>query len=310
VSGAGGVCVVDNPAWSAARPTLSVLVPFFRDDPGGLIGALDGLGDQIEIVALDDGGGDTRLNDCVLATIMGLGRPARLVSLARNEGRAAGRNRLAASARGRYLLFLDADMAPGSPAFLDAWLVFALDLQPAVAFGGFTLPTGPATTATAVHRAMAGKSDCLDARRRRLAPEKHVFTSNLLVRRDVFEAEPFDAAFTGWGWEDVEWAMRVSRRHAIAHIDNTAAHLGLDSAESLAAKYEQSVANFARVARAHRDIVRTYPSYRAARVLRRAPFLARWRPVLKAAALTAAMPVAWRALALRAYRAALYADAV
>ena len=26
----------------------------------------------------------------------------------------------------------------------------------------------------------------------------------------------FAADFTGWGWEDVEWAMRVSRRFAVA----------------------------------------------------------------------------------------------
>ena len=66
-------------------------------------------------------------------------------------------------------------------------------------------------------------------RRAATAPEKYVFTSNLLIRRDVFDAEPFDAGFVGWGWEDVEWGMRVSRRHPIAHIDNPATHLGLDA---------------------------------------------------------------------------------
>ena len=35
--------VIDNPAWSAAAPPrLSVLVPFFRDDPRPLLAALDG----------------------------------------------------------------------------------------------------------------------------------------------------------------------------------------------------------------------------------------------------------------------------
>ena len=41
--------------------------------------------------------------------------PARFVRLAANEGRAGGRNRLAAEARGRHLLFLDADMLPDAP---------------------------------------------------------------------------------------------------------------------------------------------------------------------------------------------------
>ena len=76
-----------------------------------------------------------------------------------------------------------------------------------------------------------------------------------MIRRDIFEAEPFDPSFVGWGWEDVEWGMRVSRRHPIAHIDNPATHLGLAPAAAMAAKFEQSAANFARVVAAHGDIV-------------------------------------------------------
>src|SRR5690606_23100227 len=100
----------------------------------------------------------------------------------------------------------------------------------------------PPDAAHALHRALAVGGDCLPAAERRHAPEKYVFTSNLLVRRDVFETERFDEGFSGWGWEDVEWGMRVARRWPIVHIDNPATHLGLDDAETLAAKYEQSTA--------------------------------------------------------------------
>jgi cobyrinic acid a,c-diamide synthase len=104
--------------------------------------------------------------------------------------------------------------------------------------------------------------------------------------------------------------MRVSRRHPISHIHNPATHLGLAPAQEIAAKFEQSAANFARVVAAHGDIVRAYPSYRAARVLRRLPMRKVWRPWLKAAALIEAAPAQMRAFALRLYRAALYAEAV
>src|SRR5208282_5951893 len=106
-----------------------------------------------------------------------------------------------------------------SPQFLRAYLDLVDEAAPAVAFGGFSLDQAPERREHALHRYMALKTDCTAARERRREPEKHVFTSNLLVRRDVFAAEPFDAGFSGWGWEDVEWAMRVSRRHEIAHID-------------------------------------------------------------------------------------------
>ncbi|MNV35204.1 hypothetical protein D3C71_1266450 [compost metagenome] len=157
---------------------------------------------------------------------------------------------------------------------------------------------------------MAAKSDCLSHERRALQPEKYVFTSNLLVRRDVFETEAFDPGFSGWGWEDVEWAMRVSRRFAVVHLDNTATHMGLDTVEALAAKYEQSAPNFARVVARHPDFVAAYPSYRVAKKLKAVPGLKAVRPLFKRAAHLTALPVALRAVSLRLYRAALYAEAI
>jgi hypothetical protein len=137
-----------------------------------------------------------------------------------------------------------------------------------------------------------------------------VFSSNLLIRRDVFEAEPFDPGFVGWGWEDVEWGVRVSRRWPITHVDNPATHLGLEPPRELAAKYEQSAQNFARLALSHRETVHAWPSYRAAQALARLPLKALWRPLLKAAALAGAGPARLRAFALRLYRVALYAEYV
>ncbi len=302
--------ITENAAWAGAEPALSILIPCYRDDPTGLLAALSRPRLAAEIIVLDDGSGDDALAERITETIRSLATPTRFVRLAANQGRAKGRNRLANAARAPYFLFLDADMLPDRADFLDRWLDLIATETPAVAFGGFTLDQTPRIRAHALHRAMALRSDCLSAEARRAAPEKYVFTSNLLVRRDIFEQTPFDGGFVGWGWEDVEWAMRVSRRHPILHVDISATHLGLDAAPVMAAKYEQSAANFARVAAAHPDIVRAYPSYRVAKALKRAPMRGLWRPWLKAAALAERAPVAARALALRLYRAALYAEAV
>jgi hypothetical protein len=121
-------------------------------------------------------------------------------------------------------------MLPDPPDFLSRWAALAEGENSPVAFGGFTLDQTPLRPEHAVHRAMALKGDCTAAPERAREPEKHVFTSNLLVRRDVFEAIDFDEGFTGWGWEDVEWAMRVGQLYPILHIDNSASHLGLDTA--------------------------------------------------------------------------------
>jgi glycosyltransferase involved in cell wall biosynthesis len=284
----------DNSAWAGTtEPRLSVLIPFMRDDPRPLLEALGRERPQdVEIVLLDDGGGDDAMAETVAACIDSLPIPARLVRLDQNEGRARGRNRLAAHARAAHLLFLDADMLPDSPGFLRTYLDLVRQENPPVVFGGFSMLQASRDRAYALHRAMAQRSDCLPAATRARTPEKYIYTSNLLIRRDVFAAEAFDETFTGWGWEDVEWGVRISRRWPIRHLDNPATHLGLDTAGGLVAKYRQSVANFARIVANHPDVVGGYPSVRAARLLRRIPFLALWRPLLAIAARMDWAPVA------------------
>lgn len=306
--------VHDNSAWRCAEPSLSVLIPFLRDDPVALIALLDreasALSGAVELVLLDDGTNDADLTRRLIAQADASALPLRLISLSANEGRSVGRNRLATAARGSSLLFLDSDMRPDHARFLQTWSDLARTGETAVAFGGFSLLQAPDDARFAVHRSMAARSDCTPREQRTLQPEKHVFTSNLLVRRDVFETEAFDAGFSGWGWEDVEWAMRVSRRFKVEHIDNPATHMGLDTVDALAAKYEQSAPNFARVVARHPDFVAAYPSYRAARRLRSVPGLKMIRPLFKQAARLTILPVAMRAFSLRLYRVALYAEAI
>jgi glycosyltransferase involved in cell wall biosynthesis len=314
MSGPATETLIDNAAWVAsqtadAKPRLSVLIPTYRDDPSALLKALDERGVDAEIVLLDDCGGDAALTQRMAGRVEKLKLPARMIVLSSNEGRAKGRNRLARHARGRHLLFLDSDMLPDPKDFLTRWSAVAADDVP-VAFGGFTLDQAPRRPEHELHRTMALRSDCTPAPERAKEPEKHVFTSNLLVRCDVFDTIAFDEAFTGWGWEDVEWAMRVARLHPILHIDNSATHLGLDTAPALAAKYEQSAANFGRVVQSHFEMVSAYPSYRVARALKPLPLRDVWRPMLKAFALNEAAPNRLRALVMRLYRAALYSDAV
>lgn len=297
----------DNAAWAKARPKLSVLIPFKGDDACDLLRALDEEQAAAEIVILDDGSNDDALSARVRATIAAMRLPVRLVALAKNEGRSKGRNRLAGHARAQALLFLDADMLPDNTDFLRRWIAAG---DAPIAFGGFSLDRTPHRRETALNRAMANQTETLNAAQRSLAPEKYVYTSNLLVQRQVFETIAFDESFTGWGWEDVEWAMRAAKAWPILHIDNSASHLGLDPAPMMAAKFEQSAANFGLMVAAHRALVETFPIYNAARMLKRVPLRTLWRPLIKATALADALPVRLRAFAMRLYRAALYAEAV
>jgi glycosyltransferase involved in cell wall biosynthesis len=306
--------LTDSPSFASAQPRLSVLIPFLRDNPAALVeqldreaGALDG---AVEVILLDDGTGDAALTDRLSQGFETTRLPLRLMTLAKNEGRSIGRNRLAAQARGDYLLFLDSDMKPDREGFLQAWLGLAKENQTQIAFGGFSLHQAPNEPRFAIHRAMAAKSDCLNASQRQLHPEKYVFTSNLLIQKKVLDEENFDPHFSGWGWEDVEWAMRVSKRYRVHHVDIPATHMGLDTVETLASKYEQSVPNFARVLAKHPEFVTAYPSYRVARLIRRLPLRGLMRASLRQMVRATPLPTPLRAFSLRLYRAALYAEVV
>lgn len=305
--------LIFNSGHERVSPRLSVLIPFFRESPAELMKALNAIAadvrDEIEVVVLDDGSRRPELSLEVMDLLDTLNIAICFIELKHNVGRAKGRNRLVDAARGAYVLFLDADMLPDQDNFLERWVDMTRAEAPVV-FGGFSLLKAPKSKAYALHAQMAGHSDCLSAAERLKSPEKYVFTSNLLVRKDVFKTHDFDPEFKGWGWEDVEWAMRVSADFGIDHIDNTATHMGLDTADVLLSKYEQSGANFARVVRKHPEIVTRYPSYKMARLIKALPFGNLLRGVLKSTVQSQSLPLKARAFALRLYRAAIYADAL
>jgi glycosyltransferase involved in cell wall biosynthesis len=305
---------VANCAWEGAKPDLSVLIPFYRYDPSPLALALDReastLAGRVELILLDDGGVDPGLAEASAELIADLKTPAQLIRLAANQGRAKGRNRLIAAARAPYLLFLDCDMAPDSPAFLTNWLDLIDREAPKVAVGGFSLKQATPGPQHRLHAALQQRAECLPAAARARDPGKYVYTSNLLARREAFDLEPFDEAFKGWGWEDVDFGMRAAARFGVVHIDNPASHLGLDTADVLLAKYDQAGPNFARFCAKHAEAAARFPSYRLARMLKRQPGRALARAALKAAARSETAPLPLRIIAAKLYRAFVYAEAL
>ena len=304
-----GECVIK--AGGGARmdaPLLSVLTPFHRHDPAPLIERLanESVRD-VELVLLDDGTGSAELLERVLTAAARAAFPVRVVVWDKNRGRAHGRNRLIEEARGGHVLFLDADMIPDAPDFLGRWVDLIQSANPCVAFGGLSAPR-KAEPETALHRFLFARSDCRPAKTRAKDAAQFSAASNLLVRRDILTATPFDNAFTGWGWEDVDWALRAARLGAIQHIDNPATHAGLDTVATLLRKYREAGPNYARLARKHPEAVRRFASYRAARWLQRAPWTQRLRTSLAWFAAFEPAPLPARHAALKLYRTAIYAE--
>lgn len=293
---------VNEAARQARAPILSVLVPTYRDDPRPLLAGLASDGsDEVEVILYEDGAPDADLSDALRAAVLYAHMPARLITAEVNLGRSAARNRLGAMARGQWLLFLDADMRP-PPRFLTRWIDILAHTDADAVFGGYE-PCEPAGPHEKVHAALARASDVRSAVERNEIGAVAVCSSNLAVRRRFFAQVPFDESYSGWGWEDVDWALRAAEAGRVAHADNPAGHGGLESVARLLAKFGAAGPNFARLLARH-------PDYSARPGARLALTLNRWRlaaPARAAGVMIARMsilPARIRALGLKLFRAA------
>jgi glycosyltransferase involved in cell wall biosynthesis len=291
-------------------PRLSLLTPFHRHDPSAMLALLQDAPQGVEFILLDDGSGSAALLTAVIAAAERLGGSVRMIVWGDNRGRAAARNRLIEEARGEYVLFLDADMIPDSPHFLKTWLGVLATQRPLVAFGGLSVRHAAPDRDTALHHHLFAHSDCAPARVRARRPAQSTASANLAVRRDFLATHPFDPNFTGWGFEDTDWALSAAMRAPILHVDNPATHAGLDDVPALLRKSAEAGRNFARLFHKHPHAVRGFTAYRAALLLKLTPARGLLRRIAGWIARDPAglAPLSARRAALKLFRAAHFAE--
>ncbi len=290
---------------------LSICIPAWRDTASPLLTSLASLPDHkdCEILVYDDGSADANMTRTINTLLADFKGPAKLITAEKNHGRSHARNRLMAHATSDWLLMLDADMLPDDEKFLTRYIeAMAGQSDPALIAGGFSLQQVTPTKAQSLHAAQSNRSECLGAAQRQEAPGRYVFTSNILVHRKVLDAVYFDDGYKGWGWEDVDWGLRVADQFPILHIDNTATHLGLDDTGTLLKKYGTSGANFARLAAQHPAAAGDMPLFKVARKLRRLPGRGLLETVCKTIAIApiGLTPMRLRLFALKLYRSVIY----
>ncbi len=298
----------------AGRALITIAVPTYRDDASRMIRALSKCAesDRTELIVYDDGSQNPPMRERMRDALKDYPGPGALVAARDNKGRSHARNRLISHAGSDWILLIDADMLPDSTNFLKVYLAAARACErPALFAGGFSLERVKARGHQKLHAAQSLRSECLDAEARSREPGRNVFTSNLLVHREILHAVTFDQGFVGWGWEDVDWGLRVAQQYPVCHLDNTATHLGLDRDSVLMRKYRRSGPNFARLIKRHPEAARSMSLYRAARTLKWIGPL-NWPLAWSAGALArfrlAPMPL--RLMGLKLYRAAHYARSV
>jgi glycosyltransferase involved in cell wall biosynthesis len=304
---------VKSPIWDRMiSPDLSIVVPFHQYDATPLLvdltAKLAASAENVELVLLDDGSPDESHFERIAVLIRDSAIPVKAVRSHRNLGRSGARNALVDFARAPYLLFLDSDMLPDRADYLERYLA-EIHAGTVFAYGGRSVARcGTIAPEHELHWYFTKRFEQLPASTRAKDPAVYFLSSNFIVRRDIIQRIPLDARFTGWGWEDCEWAHRVIAVHPLKHINNSATHLGLIDLPTIRSKYQESVLNFALVLRNCPELVNRMALYRAARKLSiwQMGNLARFLSI--ALMETRWLPLALRARALQIYKAALYSD--
>lgn len=226
---------------------LSILIPVYNWDVGPLLTRLYSQclhlseGQLVEIIVMDDGSTKKFANGSVADKLP----LVRYEESEVNKGRVETRNALLQQAKGAYVLFLDADMLPDRDDFIQTYLEQGQKNSEIVCGGISYRQNEQENPEYSFYLYKSRKVEALPPSVRESIPWRYLFTSNIMVRRNIMESVRFDPRFTGYGFEDIEWGVRLGYSFTILHIDNTCSHMWVMSKHLVFGKMRDSVQNYA-----------------------------------------------------------------
>lgn len=225
---------------------LSICIPIYETNVRNLVYSLYSLACKLEvpweIIGLDDGSSlDTRLDNRELNKL----RNVKIVEQGFNSGRAEIRNTLGSIARYPVLIFIDNDMQLVDEYFLSKYLE---ERNQAIVYGGTVYAQHPPDDPSfRLHWKYGKKKEEKRAADRIKNPWISFKTNNFLVQKAILAQYPFDATLKTYGYEDLEWIMRIKKIGIpLKHIDNPLRHLGLETSRVLISKLDQAMVNLSR----------------------------------------------------------------
>lgn len=222
---------------------LSVLIPTYNYNAFTLVKEihkqLSKTGIDFEIICFDDGSKSVinKQNEQInLLTF------SRFQILEKNIGRSAIRNLLANKAKYKWLLFFDADMYPASQNFIDNYLCF-LDKKSTVVCGGMFYENTQENKNLLRYK-FGKKHEEVSVEKRNRKPEKYFFTSNFLIRKEIFKQVKFEEKLKQYGKEDLMFSLSLRQNNIkIQHVANEMFHLGIDNNSVFVSKTKKAMEN-------------------------------------------------------------------
>jgi hypothetical protein len=110
--------------------------------------------------------------------------------------------------------------------------------------GGISYPSQLVSTEKKLHWEYGRKREALPAIIRNREPYRNFLTGNFLVRKEILTHISFNKELKGYGYEDTLYGIELEQNKIeLKHIDLTAEHLKLDTAEEFIFKTENALQN-------------------------------------------------------------------
>lgn len=229
---------------------------------------------QVEVLALDDGtddlgilAGNARLNTAASADVLplntGLVAGVQHIVEPRRLGYSRSRQRLAETAKGNVLLFLDADAWPVNDELLDRYKT-AVEGHPEVGVfvGGVSYRRGAERRCNPVRQLWGTREEELSAERRNKQPYAHMLTTNFVIRRSAMTGIALNAGLDRYGHENTALGEALQARgQQVLHLDNPVYHDDPDTSAEFLGKLRaslQSLSLHPERLREHSDALRDY----------------------------------------------------
>lgn len=166
-----------------------------------------------------------------------------------NLGRSKIRNAFLPFVKGKYILFLDGDSVVFRDDFIEKYLVFLKEHKPNLIVGGREeVSERPARNYLLRWRySQSRESKSLEERQK---DTKSGFKSNnFIVKKTIFEINPFDESLHHYGHEDTLFGYQLRKKGVqCLHIDNPILNSDLVENEAFLHKTKEAISNLVRIA--------------------------------------------------------------
>lgn len=234
---------------------LSILIPIYNYNAYPLILELHkqcrDCGINFEIIGIDDASTQHKSQNKPIQFLSN----CTFVELNENIGRSKIRNLLASKSNYEWLLYLDCDTFPENSHFISTYISRINKSAQKIFFGGIVYTKEKPYQDQLLRWTFGQKREAIPLSERKKSPYKTAFVSNILMKKNIFDAILFNEKITEYGYEDFAFIQTLKQKNIeIEHIENPLFHLNLETSTLFLSKTKTALETLLFISKANSKI--------------------------------------------------------